>query len=214
MTCVYDVLLNFNDLDLFDFFEWQEKDVIEHVKKIYLIRVSTKMMDDIIKYQIKVSLDFLEKINNKTILYKNKKCIKYAALFTDFNKVIALEFDNNGNVIARSTLMLDEEEDIIEEFENLEEEVIEYEKKNKYKKKIFLTRNERFKRNYLLKEINFAYKGKKFDKLSYFYEEIYEKNDLISIDDKYKILIKDLIENYSDVHNKLYEIVRLTYTKK
>lgn len=213
MIYVYDVLLNFSDLQLIDFFEWHDKDVLEHIKKIYLVRINSQMMDDILKYQVKVTKEFLEKINNKTILYKNKKTIKYAALFTDFNKVIALEFDDSGLVIARSSLLLDEEEDIMEECSQITEETVLYEKIKKYENKLFLTREEIFRRNYLIKEIQNTYKDKNINKLLYFYEEIYDK-DLKPIDVKYDVLIKDLIENYSDVHNKLYEIVRLTYTKK
>ncbi len=214
MTCVYDVLLNFtNDLELIDFFEWQEKDIVEHIKKIYLVRISSQMMDDILKYRIKVSKEFLEEINNKTILYKNKRIIKYAALFTDFNKVVALEFDNNGVVIARSSLLLDEEEDIIEECSNIEKISVKYEKIGKYQNKLFLTREERLRRNYLIKEIKLTYENKWYDKLEYLYQEIYESDDK-DIALKYRVLMNDLINNYSNQHNKLYEIVRLTYTKK
>ena len=214
MTCIYDVLLNFTDDDKFiDFFEWQEKDSLEHVKKIFLIKVNTKTMADFLRYKIKVGKDFLLKIEDKTILYKNKKNLKYALLVTDMNKVIGMEFASNGEVIAKSSLLLDEEDDIIMECFNVDEEEIEYEKIKPYSKENFLTREEAFRKNYLMKEIENAYKEKNYDKILYYYEELFEKDDR-KILDKYNILITDIENNYSEKYDSLYEIVRMSYSRK
>ncbi len=214
MTCIYDVLLNFTDDDnLIDFFEWHEKDDFDHIKKIYLVRVNTKTMEDFLKYKIKVSEEFLSIIKDKTILYKNKKYLKYAALFTDLNKVIALEFDNNGEVVAKSSLLLDEEEDIIMESNCMDEENIEYEKILEYPKRLFLTREELYKRLFLLKEIENAYKENDYDKLTYYYDEIYENNNY-SIDKKYELMIDEIKNAYCEKHNNLYEIIRMSYTRR
>ena len=214
MTCIYDVLLNFTDDDnLIDFFEWQEKDNLEHIKKIYLAKVKTKVLENFFKYKVKVSREFLNKIEDKTILYKNKKVLKYACLFTDMNKVIAMEFADNGEVIAKSSLLLDEEEDIIMEcFDILEEDIV-YEKKEEYPKEIFLTREELFKRSYLLKEIENAYKDKLYIKILYYYEEVFENDDKPFIS-KYKRLVQDIKDNYNEKYNSLYEIVRMSYIGK
>lgn len=214
MTSIYDVLLNFTDDDnLIDFFEWQEKDTLEHIKKIYLVKVNSEVMDDFLKYKIKVTKEFLEKIEDKTCLYKNKKNLKYAALFTDMNKVIAFEFSNKGEVIAKSSLLLDEEDDIMMECACVDVEEIQYEKIFKYPNNIFLTREELFRRKYLLKEIENAYKDKLFDKILYYYEEIFDKDEK-SINDKYEIIINDIKNNYNEKHDSLYEIVRMSYTRK
>ncbi len=214
MTCIYDVLLNFTDDDnLIDFFEWQEKDTLEHIKKIYLVKVNSEVMDDFLKYKIKVTKEFLEKIEDKTCLYKNKKNLKYAALFTDMNKVIAFEFSNKGEVIAKSSLLLDEEDDIMMECACVDVEEIQYEKICKYPNNIFLTREELFRRKYLLKEVENAYKDKLFDKILYYYEEIFDKDEK-SINDKYKIIINDIKNNYNEKHDSLYEIVRMSYSRK
>ena len=214
MTCIYDVLLNFTDDDKFiDFFEWQEKDSLEHVKKIFLIKVNTKTMEDFLRYKIKVGKDFLLRIEDKTILYKNKKNLKYALLVTDMNKVMAMEFASNGEVIAKSSLLLDEEDDIIMECFNVDEEEIEYEKIKPYPKENFLTREEAFRKNYLMKEIENAYKEKNYDKILYYYEELFEKDDK-EILDKYNILITDIENNYNEKYDSLYEIVRMSYSRK
>ena len=76
-----------------------------------------------------------------------------------------------------------------------------------------LTRKEQKHQKYLIQEINCLYKEKLYDKLNYLYEELYSK-DKLSIDKKYERIKEDITSNYNDRHNNLYEIVRLTYTKK
>ncbi len=213
MTCIYDVLLNFTDDDnLIDFFEWQEKDTFDHVKKIYLVKINTNVLEDFLRYKIKVSKDFLLKIEDKTILYKNKKNLKYAALFTDMNKVIAMEFASNGAVVAKSSLLLDEEDDIIMECSLVDTDDVCYEKIMEYPKNNFLTREETFRQRYLFKEIEGAFQDKNYDKLLYYYEEIFEKDDN-SLENKYLLLLDDLKNNYNARYDSLYEIVRMSYTK-
>ncbi len=214
MTYIYDILLNFNDDErIIEFYEWKENDALEHIKRILLFKISSKQMDDLNNYQIKMNQEFLSKIKGATISYKNKKDIKYGALFSDLNKVIALEFNKDGEVISRSGLLLDEEEDIIEECNGLYEEKIEYEKSKKYKKENFLTREELLKKRYLLKELSTLYQEKNEDKINYLYEELFPKDNL-SLKEKIERMRNEIEKNFSEKHNELYEIVRLTYTKK
>ena len=111
MNYIYDVLLNFfPNNTLIEFYEWQEKDSIDHVKKIPIIRIPTKMMTSLLSLKIKVSNSFLQEIKDSTSIY-NHRDLKYATLFTDLNRVVALEFDNTGISIRKSSLLLDEEEE-------------------------------------------------------------------------------------------------------
>ena len=60
MTYIYDILLNFTDDErLLEFFEWEKEDTIEHIKKIPLIRVSTKQLETLINNQIIIEKNFL-----------------------------------------------------------------------------------------------------------------------------------------------------------
>ena len=78
MNYIYDILLNFIDSErLIEFYEWGELDSFEHVKRIPLYRVSSKVMQDICENKIKVSKKFLEEIDCKTNLYKKNQNIKY-----------------------------------------------------------------------------------------------------------------------------------------
>ena len=214
MNYIYDILLNFIDSDrLIEFYEWSESDSFEHIKRIPIYRISSKVMQDICENKIKVSKDFLEEIENKTNLYKNKQNIKYATLFSDINKVIAFEFSADGTVISKSSLLLDEEEAVIDECSNINESNLTYTIIEPYNLNYFLTREELFKRNYLLKELDYISKVNDVDKLIFLYEEIF-KTDKLSFEKKLKRLIDDIKNNFNSKHNELYEIVRLTYTKK
>lgn len=214
MTYIYDVLLNFTDDErIIEFFEWEEEDYPEHIKRIPLVRVSTKVLDDLLSKKICVDKEFLNKIKGETSLYKKSKNLEYATLISDLNKIIGLEFNSCGEVISRSSLLLDEEEELLDECCDLNEEKIVYKVLKKYTQESFLTRQEIKKKRYLIKEMDNLYKENNIDKLTFLYEEIFKKDDL-SFYDKYIRIKTELEDNYSSKHNKLYDIVRLTYTKK
>ncbi len=214
MNYIYDILLNFNDADeYFEFYEWKDDDCFEHIKRIPIIRISSEQMQEIFNYKIKLDSKLLETIKGSTISYKNKKDIKFGCLFSDLNKVLALEFNSKGVVISRSNLLLDEEEDVLDEVTLLDEEKIGYELLEKYKIEYFLTRDESFKKKYLLKELNYLAKEKDYEKLNYLYEEIFPQ-DKLTFSEKIAKLIKEINENYNNKLSELYEIVRLTYIKK
>lgn len=214
MTYIYDILLNFtDDENYFEFYEWKEDDFFEHIKRIPIIRISKEQMQEIMFNKIKVSQDFLELIKGNTISYKNKKDIKYGCLVCDLNKAIALEFNSKGLILSKSSLLLDEEEDVIDETSLLDEEKINYELIEKYHFDYFLTRDETFKKRYLLREIEYLKKQKNYDKFNYLYEEIFPKDDL-SFTERLTKLVTEIKENYNSKFNDLYEIVRLTYIKK
>ena len=152
MNYIYDILLNFNDAnEYFEFYEWKDNDCFEHIKRIPIIRISSEQMQEIFNYKIKIDSELLETIKGSTISYKNKKDIKFGCLFSDLNKVLALEFNSKGVVISRSNLLLDEEEDVLDETTLLDEEKIGYQLLEKYKIEYFLTRDESFKKKYFPK---------------------------------------------------------------
>ncbi|MBE6157404.1 MAG: DUF3603 family protein [Firmicutes bacterium] len=213
MIYIYDLLLNFIDSNrLIEFYEWSSNDIYDQVKKIPLFRINSIDMENIINGNIKVDNKFLTMINNKTYLYKNKKTIKYATLFSDLNRVVAIEFDSNGKSIFKSSLLLDEEEDVLEDSFNLDIFNLNYKVLDKYKQN-FLTREEVLKKRYLIKELETLYENKDYDKLNYLYEEVFE-SDNNNIKNRYYLIIEDINNNYTDKYNKLYEIVRLSYQKK
>ena len=56
MTYIYDVILNYtDDPRIIEFFEWNKTDKEEHIKKIPIIKVSTKQLYEIINYNINIT---------------------------------------------------------------------------------------------------------------------------------------------------------------
>ena len=61
MSFYYDIVVNFQD-DNWMFYEWEESDFLEAIKKIPVLQVSIKVIKDIIGNNIQVSKSFLESI--------------------------------------------------------------------------------------------------------------------------------------------------------
>ena len=216
MLNVYDIILNLLDGNrIYEPFEWNKKDNIEHIKKIPMIRVTTNTLDDIINTTFVIDNNLLNNIYKKSEVYTDTGVSKidYALLFTDTYKVVAVEFNKDGKSLFKSYLLLDEEEEILDLSNQIELKNINYKVLKKNINKCLLTREEEFRKNYLLKELKIAYKKKKYEKINYLYEEIYPK-DKKNLLDKYKILLDEIESNYSEKYNKLYNIVKLTHKKK
>lgn len=216
MLNVYDIVLNLLDGNrIYEPFEWSNKDNIEHIKKIPMVRISSNFLSDIIFNNVTVNKDFLQSIYRKAEVYSDKgtNVIDYACLFTDTYKIVGVEFDKSGRALFKSYLLLDEEEEILELSNEIKLSKIEYKVSKKSSECLFLTRNEEFKRNYLLKEIKFAYKKGLFEKINYLYEEIFP-SDKKTVEVRYKILIDSIKNNYSKEHNEIFKILNLSNSKR
>lgn len=216
MINVYDIILNLIDSNrIYESFEWNKKDNIEHIKKIPMVRVTTNTLYDIISSNFIVDKSFLNEIYRRSEVYTDTGTSKidYSVLFTDTYKVVAVEFNKEGKSLFKSYLLLDEEDEILDLSNEVKLRNLDYKIVKRYNNDYLLTREEEFKRNYLLKEIKTSYKNKKFEKINYLYEEIYPKDNK-SLVDRYKVLLDGIDKNYNEKHDKLYKIVRLTHKKK
>lgn len=208
MIYIYDILVNFNDNRIYDFYEWNEKDEILNIKKIKLFKIESNKLNDLINNKCIVENDLLNKIDNSCELYNKSKnkIFEYTCLLSDGNIVIAIKFTKNGLNSEISKLLLEEENEISILANNLETYDIKYEiiKKISNQDK-FLTRNELSIHNYLLKEINECYDKKDFNKLKYLYQEYYDK-DNNSNKDMYDELINSL-NNIDNKHKYIYNFL-------
>jgi len=213
MTYVYDVLLNFNS-ELYDFYEWEKDDNVTHIKRINLFKVDSKIFNEILDKKIKLNEDFLLSIFNKCEYFDNRsvKNIPYASLVTDSYRVMGLMFDESGNVIKYSSLLLDEEEDILDISDRLGEIRIDYEIKGIKDKSNDLTRLENHIIKYLKKDLSNSYKDKNINKLKYLYYEYFNKQ-CDDIDKIYQSLSSEL-ENINEKHFALYNLIKLSYSHK
>jgi len=215
MNFIYDILVNFNEKEVYEFFEWDKNDNIEHLRRIPIFKVNTKTLKDFKYNNIKIDKNFLLKIKNKTEFFSNKfvNYIEYASIFTDGSDLVIIEFSKNGEYLLKSGMLLDEAEDVLSESELLNETNIKYEVINKYKIDEFLTRKEKYIFEYIKKELNFLVKNKNIDKLKYLYYEWYNKK---SDDNEYiKNRLLDIInKDFSNKHISLFELIKLSNMKK
>lgn len=216
MIYVYDMILNWTDGDkVYEFFEWELNDEIEHIKRIPMFKVNSHTFDELFDYEVIVDNSFLSKINNLTEKYTNSNVdkIKYAAILTDGLRTLAIEFDDKGHSIYRSRLLLDEEQEVIILSNKLLEYDINIQKINKRNYNIFATRFEEDIKKLITAEVNDSYKKGNFDKLKYLYFEFFGKEQ-DDIDVIYKSLLTSIDKEINYNHNKLYEVIKLSYQNK
>lgn len=213
MNYYYDIILNWSELNAYEFYEWNDFDYLELIKKIPLIKVKHKVFLDLVSNNVKVEKEFLEYIQDKTLTSTKKgfKKISYAALFTDTKNVLALEFNQDGSSISRSNLLVDDELNVIEATYVLKEVTFNYEIIDKIKKDSSLRQIGEAKKLILL-EINNLYKTKDINKLKYLFYE-YKKENTDNIEYIYKRLIDDLNTKFNQEILKLYYIIKLSYHK-
>lgn len=214
MTYVYDITLNFNN-ELYEFFEWQKDDLISHIKRIHLIKVESSDYNEILDYNVSFTNDFLLLIFNKCELYTNRnvETISYAFLLTDGYRVMALSLDSTGKVIKYSSLLLDDEEDILNLSNRLSIIKLDYAKISKKDEIDFKTRLEKRIVKYLKKDLKLAFEKKEVSKLKYLYYEYFNK-ELEDIDKIYYDLLKEMDGEVTKNIYKLYDVIKLSYSHK
>lgn len=209
MTYIYDIVLNFTDVNrYFDVYEWEKDDHLVNIKKALILRVNNKVLNDFIKYKIKVNKTFLEFIKDKSMCYKKDK-IKYLVILSNGEKSVGFSFDELGNILYKSSLLFDEEEIINKMALKIDKSDIIYTNyDNEYD--FSLPRHFLEKNKYVNKELKSLYNLKKYEELRYIYYEIF--NDIES-DNK---LIYERLLNYKEYINKydyLYNLI-FSFNKK
>ncbi len=127
MKYVYDIILNFNE-NWYDFFEWNENDNVDYIKKIPIFKVSQTVMRDLVNCKVKIDKKFIQNIKNKCEIYMKNSIgnIEYACLFFSDEKIIAIEFNYKGVSIFKSDLLIDESLDIIEYYKKIRTTKLDY----------------------------------------------------------------------------------------
>ena len=209
MNYYYEINLNFNDT-AYSFYEWNETDKLEHIKKIPVIKVKSNVLKKIVTNNFNVSKEFLDSINGRVLCKDNIK-IENACIFCDTKNCIAIEFNNKGYSIARSNLMLEDENNICEiaysfkykdiELTNLE--IINI--KDEFRQEIKI-------KNIINKEIIELYNNKNYKKLEYLYYEWFGKLEN-NIETMVKNMYEDLKGNLKEIHYEIYKIIKLSYSR-
>ncbi len=207
MDYYYDILLNFQE-GYCMFYEWDEFDVIDYIKKIPIYHVSSKIYNDFYMSKIKVGEEFLKEIENKTRLKQNGS-LKYACIISDGKNSLGLEFNDKGLLQNKSSLILEDELNINEfmfniSLSNIDYEVVEKENIPKY------TRQEEKVKKLIRVEIKDIYNKKNYSKLKYIYLEWFKelKSDY---EEMYQEMLKKLDGDLTDREYNIYELIKLSY---
>ena len=110
MNYIYDVILNFND-NYYEVFEWKNTDNIINVRKIPFIKVSDSDFISLKNNIIKLDKENLDEIIDEFNVFDYNLSDNIIFLASSNTASIALMFDNDGNLIKRSAMVFDEEDE-------------------------------------------------------------------------------------------------------
>lgn len=209
MNYTYDILANFN-AEYYDFYDWNDMDEIVHIKRLPIIKVDRTFLNNIKRNDVVVEKELLEKIYKKTELFKSKqKSYNYICALCDGTKAIIVKFETNGKVSGRSSLLIDEENEIIDISETME--ISNYKIKTNKSKKTdnFKTRKEIEINNYILKELD----NIDDEKLKYLYFDCFDKKEENTTLILNKIL-NEIKTNFENVYQKIYDFLKLASINK
>ncbi len=202
MNFIYDIVLNFNE-DYYSFFEWDKKDNIINIKKIPLFLIDKDTFQNMKYNKVTVSKDFIEVIRDRTFTYSRVK-VGLVALVTNGKEVMGVLFNDKGVLIKKSSLLLDEEEEVIDEINY--DKIYDIDIIKVQKKKVDETnRIEKEKKKFLIKFIS---KETNNITLKYLYYDYFEEEEdnIELIKNK---LIKEIKNNWSKKLNKFYDTVKI-----
>ena len=197
MKYIYDLELNFKNR-YYDFYEWEKKDKITHIKKIPSYKVTDEDIYNLKYNYIKINKDF----------FQNKK--NYTSIFSNGQTIIAIKFDNNGYNKLKSDINIEEQEEIINLINNQKTIKLNY-KIIKKEKIEFKTRLEIENKNKIIKKITKIYNNKEYDKIDYIFLECFG-NINNTIEKKYNKIKKEIIKG-NDNFYKIYNIFKLISQK-
>lgn len=199
MTYIYDILLNFNE-EYYDFYDWNKEDRIIHIKKIPIYRINDKDLKNIISSTVIFENKFLDMIKDRTEVFLRHeiKNIKFCCLLCGKEKIIAVNLNENGKVIAKSDLLIDEYNEIINVIEDYTYTQVNYVIENKNEDNNFTTRRLKEKNKFVIKELD----SFTLDELEYIYYECFSENE-----NSKQAIIKKLYE-YND-QEQLYKLVKI-----
>lgn len=215
MNYIYDITLNLNKNNLYEFYEWKEEDAPEFILKIPVYRVDVDTFYDIKENNIIINKDFLINIFDKTEVYTETSInlIRYACIFAYDESAIAVEFDSDGNSYMKSNLSIDDEMEVLDIVKTIKYSIIDYKLKDRRGNKIkFCTREEAEDEDYIFNKISIMYNNKEIIKLKYIFYELY--NEKLDNEEKIYSKLVNIIKNNDSKMKKLKEIINLMENKK
>jgi len=199
MNYIYDILVNFK-YPFIDFYEWDSNDDIENIKRVPFYKIKSDILS-ILKYN-KFKID-IDDIRGLTKLFNSKKTYN-SLVYTDGDEAIVFKFDNDGVCIGKSSLLIEEEKEILDSSHMVPIYNLEYDVISNDNIEIYKTRHQLIITDYLIDNISKITDSSKLKYISYEclnkYDNISKSNLISHIknewDDKY-YEIYDFLSNYS-----------------
>ena len=174
MNKAYDILLNFKNEVVLPFYEWQESDDIVHADRISFIKINNQTWLDIKSHQGNLGLKLLKKDLIIPSFSKKKALCGIPLLLTSNLGVMGVLINQQGKILKKSGLLLDEERELMELNNVIEESLVTFKKGSKLTYNYELTLQE----NELLSTYKKILKtDKRPEKLQYWYFEIFGKEE-------------------------------------
>ena len=203
MNYIYDIVLNFQK-KYYNFFEWNRTDNIKNIYKISIYHISNNDLINLKYNKITLSQNTINQIKSDNPKHKKIICL----VSTEKNS-IGLLFDNNGNLLKRSSLLFEEEKEVNIIAKKLPITKIEYVQNIKIKPHSQL-RIEIEKKEQLKEFINNLQDESTLKYLYYEYFNI-ECNELEEIKTS---LLNELEKEWNTKKNNLYKVINLLMKHK
>ena len=173
------------------------------------MKVSIDFFNKVKFCDVIVDSSLLEKIYRRTDFFSiNKSKYSYVCCLCDGREAILVNFDSKGKVLGRSSLLIDEENEVIDISECIDLFDCGLSVINKYSYDVFKTRKEISINHLFFDEL----KCMDNDKLKYLYFECFNEreNDVKKIIDK---INDEVINNFDSIYSKIYSFLKLTINK-
>lgn len=206
MHYYYDLLVNLDEV-AWEFYEWEKKDVILPIKKIPFLRINEKEFKEISAYEGKIEKNWLEPYIGKTQIKKDKS--KNLLLLSTTKNSLVIEINSTGQIISRSKLLIEDENNCNELASSLKETTIPFSSQQKIPLRSDF--RQAIKEKNLIKiELKTLKETKNTTKCSYLYYEWFN-----ILEDNLSTMLENCLEElkkpYTLKIHKIASLIRLSY---
>ena len=206
MNYIYDIVLNFNS-NYYEFYEWNKNDNIINIRKIPTFKVDNQTYYDFKFNDITVNNDFLKLIEDETSIYLGNTN-KYMCIITNSKEAIGVMFNKNGLIIKKSSLIIDEENEVLELAYDIENTRIDYQVNRVCKKMRLVSRSEGEKKKKIINNLNHLFKINNHELIRYIYYDAFLKEEK-DVNKIYDELINVINKNETIYINRISSILEL-----
>ena len=206
MHYYYDLLVNLDEV-AWEFYEWEKKDVILPIKKIPFLRINEKEFKEISAYEGKIEKNWLKPYIGKTQIKKDKS--KNLLLLSTTKNSLAIEINSTGQIISRSKLLIEDENNCNELASSLKETTIPFSSQQKIPLRSDF--RQAIKEKNLIKiELKTLKETNNISKCSYLYYEWFNilEDDLSTMLEN---CLEELKKPYTLKIHKIASLIRLSY---